>query len=272
MLESLEGTKTVGKIIEESNQYSELSHSQISYLKELNVPSEQWDCMDSESKRNCLSCIEDRFNELGITDSNLIITTLKDNFSRELAEAFHLPDTDNLNEKKLNDSIIWKFSDCTELTSENRKLLQEETGWSDEIVNAIKTSEEADVYKTAGLKGVNGNLERTDIDWGAKIPQDRIDRMRSLFGDEVADKWSDKTNLDLIKEGKAPYGPDGERVNLHHIGQKPDSPLAELTNTEHKSNDGILHDKTKVSEIERPVFRKEREVYWQNRYNELTNQ
>lgn len=272
MLESLEGTKTIGKSIEDSNQYSELSHSQISYLKELNVPSEQWDCMDSESKRIYLSCIADRFMELGVTDSNLITTTLKDNFSRELAEAFRLPDTDNLNEEKLNDSIMWKFSDCTELTNDNRKLLQEETGWSDEIVNAIKTSEEADVYKTAGLKDVNGNLERTDIDWGAKIPQDRIDRMRSLFGDEVADKWSDKTNLDLIKEGKAPYGPDGERVNLHHIGQKPDSPLAELTNTEHKSNDGILHDKTKVSEIERPVFRKEREVYWQNRYNELTNQ
>ena len=120
------------------------------------------------------------------------------------------------------------------------------------------------------MKEVNGNLERTDIDWDAKIPQDRIDRMRSLYGDEVADRWSDKTNMDLIKDGKAPYGPDGERVNLHHIGQKADSPLAELTDTEHKSNDGILHDKTKESEIERSVFRKEREAYWRNRYEELT--
>ncbi|MBQ0052992.1 MAG: HNH/ENDO VII family nuclease [Bacteroidales bacterium] len=265
MLESQEGTKTIGESIEDSPRYSELSHSQISYLKELNIPSEQWNCMDIESKRICLSCIADRFNELGIKDSNLIKTILKDNFSHELAESFHLPDTDKFNKGE-------EISNCTELTIENRKLLQEETGWSDEIVNAIKTSEEADIYKAAGLKDVNGNLERTDIDWDAKIPQDRIDRMRSLFGDEVADKWSNKTNLDLIKEGKAPYGPDGERINLHHIGQKPDSPLAELTNTEHKSNDGILHDKTKVSEIERPVFRKEREIYWQNRYNEITNQ
>ena len=59
---------------------------------------------------------------------------------------------------------------------------------SDEIVDAIKTPEEAQVYKDAGLKEVNGNLERTDIDWDAKIPQDRIDRMRSLYGDEVASR------------------------------------------------------------------------------------
>lgn len=160
-------------------------------------------------------------------------------------------------------------SEKTGLSLEEKVLLQDETGWSDEIIDAIKTPEEADVYKDAGLKDVNGNLERTDIDWNAKIPQDKIDRMRSLYGDEVADRWSGKTNMDLIKEGKAPYGPDGERINLHHIGQKPDSPLAELTDTEHKTNDGILHDKTKTSEIERPVFRKEREAYWRNRYNEL---
>ena len=96
--------------------------------------------------------------------------------------------------------------------------------------------------------------------------------MRSLYGDEVADKCADKTNLDLIKEGKAPYGSDGQQVNLHHIGQKSDSPLAELTNTEHKQNDGVLHDKTKSSEIERPVFRTERQQYWIARYESLTQQ
>lgn len=147
---------------------------------------------------------------------------------------------------ELNNPIEGKEpSEKTGLSLEEKVLLQDETGWSDEIIDAIKTPEEADVYKDAGLKDVNGNLERTDIDWNAKIPQDKINRMRSLYGDEVADRWSGKTNMDLIKEGKAPYGPDGERINLHHIGQKPDSPLAELTDTEHKTNDGILHDKTK---------------------------
>lgn len=163
-------------------------------------------------------------------------------------------------------------NDAPGLSLEDKVLLKEETGWSEEIIDHIKTPEEANVYKDAGLMEVNGNLERSDIDWNAKIPQDRIDRMRSLFGDEVADRWNEKTNLDLIKDGKAPYGPDGERINLHHIGQKADSPLAELTNTEHKSYDAILHEKTKESEIERSVFRKEREAYWRHRYDEFNNE
>ena len=160
----------------------------------------------------------------------------------------------------------------TEGLADNQKFdIKEKTGWSDDIIDSIRTEEESSVYINAGLTEVNGNLERSDIDWEAKIPQDRIDRMRTLYGDEIADKWAGKTNMDLIREGKAPYGSDGELVNLHHVGQKSDSPLAELTNTEHKSNDGILHDKTKTSEIERTVFRAEREAYWQNRYTELMN-
>ena len=177
-----------------------------------------------------------------------------------------IPTAEELNKPILNDS-----AGTEGLTAEQKTEIKEQTGWSDKIVDSIRSTEEASVYMDAGLKEVDGNLERTDIDWNAKIPQDRIDRMRSIYGDEVADKWAGKTNMDLIREGKAPYGPDGERINLHHIGQKPDSPLAELTDTEHKSNDGVLHDKTKESEIERPVFRKDREAYWQNRYNELNN-
>ena len=158
------------------------------------------------------------------------------------------------------------------LSPEQKDEIKEKTGWSDRIVDHIKSEEEAAVYMDANLKENNGNLERTDIDWNAKVPQDRIDRMRTLYGDEVADKWASKTNMDLIKEGKAPYGPDGERVNLHHIGQKADSPLAELTNTEHKKNDGILHDKTKTSVIGREIFRAERQKYWMSRYEELQKQ
>ena len=176
---------------------------------------------------------------------------------------------DRLSVDELNKPVEKEVSnEVSALSFEEKVVLKEETNWSDEVVNSIRTPEEANVYKNADLKDVNGNLQRTDIDWNAKIPQDRIDRMRSMFGDEVADKWQGKTNLDLIKEGKAPYGRDGEWINLHHVGQKADSPLAELTNTEHKTYDSILHDKTKSSEIERPIFKKERETYWQNRYEE----
>ncbi|MBD5282459.1 MAG: hypothetical protein HDS33_05450 [Bacteroides sp.] len=174
----------------------------------------------------------------------------------------------NIDTKDLDKPLVENES----LSPEHKEEIKEKTGWSDKIVDNIKTEEEASVYMDANLKENNGNLERTDIDWDAKIPQNRIDRMRALYGDEVADKWAGKTNLDLIKEGKAPYGPDGERINLHHIGQKADSPLAELTNTEHKKNDGILHNKTKPSEIGREVFRSERQQYWMARYEALQKQ
>lgn len=172
----------------------------------------------------------------------------------------------SLPDEKLNESIE-KWTEG--LNVEEKVRIKEETGWSDEIVNNIKNVDEAQVYIDANLKEVNGNLERQDIDWTQKIPEDRIERMRSLYGDEVADRWKDKTNLDLIREGKAPYGPDGKQINLHHIGQKADSPLAELTDTEHKTYDGVLHDKTKDSEIDRTVFRDERQKYWQTRYEEI---
>ena len=174
----------------------------------------------------------------------------------------------SLPDEKLNESIEKRMDEG--LSVEDKIQIKEKNGWSDEIVNSIKNIDEAQVYIDANLKEVNGNLERQDIDWSKKIPEDRIERMRSLYGDEVADRWKDKTNLDLIREGKAPYGPDGKQINLHHIGQKADSPLAELTDTEHKTYDSVLHDKTKDSEIDRTIFRDERQKYWQTRYEEVT--
>lgn len=155
------------------------------------------------------------------------------------------------------------------LSDEIKQNIMQETGWSNKVIEHFRSKEEMQVYLDANLTEINGNLERTDIDWNAKIPQAKIDRMRAIYSDDVADKWADKTNMDLIKEGKAPYGSDGEQINLHHIGQKSDSPLAELTYTEHKQNDGILHNKSKVSEIERPIFQSERKHYWQTRYELL---
>lgn len=63
-------------------------------------------------------------------------------------------------------------------------------------------------------------------------------------------------------------------VHLHHIGQKADSPLAELTRSEHLSggNDTILHDKGKPTETHGAgnSWNSEKREYWKNRaeYNE----
>jgi len=124
--------------------------------------------------------------------------------------------------------------------------------YSAEINEAISSVKEAEIYSNAGLKEgiVNGRkaLLRTDINMNQK----------DEFG---------QTNLERMKNGNPPIASNGEIIELHHIGQKADAPFAELTRTEHrgKGNDIILHDKNKVSEIDRNAFHKERQEHWQNR-------
>lgn len=154
------------------------------------------------------------------------------------------PDADTLKESAKEDR--------PPLTDEQKQQIKEETDWSEEIVDAIGSWEEYEVYKKAGLveAEINGKkcLIRSDIDMNQK----------DEFG---------RTNKERMEQGLAPIAKNGETIELHHIGQKPDSPLAELTTSEHrgKGNDSILHDKSKESEIDRVAFQKEKEGHWETR-------
>lgn len=140
------------------------------------------------------------------------------------------------------------------LTDADRAKIKEETGWSDEIIDAIESMEEYEIYKNAGLQeaeiGEKKCLIRSDIDWDQK----------DLFG---------KTNRERAAEGHAPLDKNGKPIQLHHIGQHADSPLAELTFEEHRcgGNDSILHDKTIETEVhgEGSTWDSERGNYWKSR-------
>lgn len=95
------------------------------------------------------------------------------------------------------------------------------------------------------------SVSRDDIDWNQKDAMGR-------------------TNKERAEQGLSPINKDGKIIELHHIGQHADSPLAELTQEEHrgKGNDSILHDKTKESEIDRQAFGNERSSHWESRANE----
>lgn len=138
------------------------------------------------------------------------------------------------------------------LTDEEKQKIKEETGWSDEIIDAIGSWEEYEIYKNAGLQEVEINgrkcLIRTDIDLDQK-DEDGI------------------TNRERMERGRPPITKDGKEVELHHIGQKANGPLAELTTEEHRGvgNDTVLHNKNKESEINRTEFAKERQQHWKER-------
>lgn len=173
----------------------------------------------------------------------------------------------NINEKRLDNSDkkvenkdqndIQENKDAAEekkdgLTDNQKKELKERTGWPDEIIESIGSMEEAKIYEDAGLQAVEVDgkwcLVRSDIDLDQK-DEDGI------------------SNKERMERGRPPLTKDGKEVELHHIGQKQDSPLAELTMEEHRGagNDTILHDKTKESEIDRTAFAKERKDHWKSR-------
>lgn len=137
------------------------------------------------------------------------------------------------------------------LSDESRERLAEK-GYPESVLDCINSEAEASIYEDANLESttINGKdaLIRTDIDYN----------QNDLFG---------STNLERMKEGKAPLDVNNKPIELHHIGQKQDSSLAELKINEHRGvgNDNILHNKLKETEINREDFGRERAEYWKAR-------
>lgn len=147
-------------------------------------------------------------------------------------------------------------ADCKKegLTDEEKQDIKEKTGWSDKIVDAIRSMDEAKIYMDAGL--VEG-----EINGKPALIQPKIDG--SACNES---KWPDWSNKELAEEGYPPRDENGRPYELHHIGQNPDSPLAELTYEQHHCNGNfkILHTFDE-STIDRMEFNRERAEYWMER-------
>ena len=161
------------------------------------------------------------------------------------------------------------------LALEEKKAIYLRTGWSDDVLNSIRLMDEAMIYIRAGLKerkiGGRTALVRSDIDWS-----DYSIRRNTWLRNKLADydKWAEYNNADLIGEGFPPRDKNGDPYELHHIGQRQDSPFAELTWAEHMGdgNNVILHQMGKESEIDRECFDAEKSAYWQARYRAFTQE
>lgn len=171
--------------------------------------------------------------------------------SEKMDNKGNIGENDNFSEA----NILDEGEDFKEgLTDEEKSKIKMETGWSNEIVDAIGSMKEYEIYRNAGLQEaeIDGKkcLIQTDINWNQKDAMGR-------------------TNKERTEQGLSPLNKDGKVIELHHIGQHADSPLAELTPEEHrgKGNDAILHNKTKESEIDRQAFALERSAYWEARAN-----
>ncbi|WP_159064003.1 ricin-type beta-trefoil lectin domain protein [Streptomyces canus] len=89
-----------------------------------------------------------------------------------------------------------------------------------------------------------------------------------------------RTNLKRMTQGLAPMGPGrtasggvDKPMNLHHMLQTQDGPIAEVTDAMHFDNYGKLHWKsgTKIpSGIDRPEFERWKTAYWKNRAKDFS--
>ncbi len=121
------------------------------------------------------------------------------------------------------------------LTEEEKAAIKAETGWSDEIIDHIENMEQARIYMNAGLHEEEINGRKCLV---KDIDMDYVDPKTGL------------TNRELMAKGRSPIdSKTGERIELHHMGQDPDGPFAELCeNSEHgDGNHGVLHTKTEGS-------------------------
>lgn len=176
----------------------------------------------------------------------------------ELIELTKDIDLTDIDIDKLDEPLTKGDTPLTELSDEMRERLRDK-GYSEEIIERIGSEQEAQIYLDAGLEceTVNGKdvLVQPDID------PDQLDELG-------------RTNLERMEKGLPPQDADGKPYQLHHIGQNADSPLAELTQSEHigGGNNKILHDVTKESEIDRGDFKTERTDHWKQRAEDIKNQ
>lgn len=148
-----------------------------------------------------------------------------------------------------------------ELTNEEKQKIKDETGWSDGIVDYIRSIKEYEIYKNAGLKEMEINGKRCLLRNDINLEQKNIIKDKNFQEKEI-------TNKELMTKGNAPLDKNGRPIELHHIGQHANSPFAELTRNEHggKGNYSILHDNTQKSEIDRIIqFKNEKREHWKTR-------
>lgn len=80
-----------------------------------------------------------------------------------------------------------------------------------------------------------------------------------------------RTNIERMRRGIAPVGPDGNSVNLHHMIQTQNGAIAEMTQTFHQQNSRVIHinPSTIPSGINRAEFNRWRSRYWRSRANDF---
>ncbi|MBC7950760.1 MAG: DUF637 domain-containing protein, partial [Rhodospirillaceae bacterium] len=138
---------------------------------------------------------------------------------------------------------------------------------------AVKATTEAGEDITDALKlvdQVGGSKYWTKT---AEVGGNKVYQRDDLIDPNLVTSWRENgrdmtgTNLERMASGRAPIGADGNSINLHHMLQTQDGPIAELSQTFHQTNSTTIHinPNTIPSGIDRVAFDKWKAQYWQQR-------
>ena len=136
-IESSGNIEGLSKSVENTSSAIEISDSQLSYLKELDVPSDKWESMSSAQQDVVLSRINDRFAEMDIDDKNIMADAITRSFSPEIVESYfnkieHAPH--DIEQIELVSDVL---SDMQELKFENWEQLSLDERI--DVVNKLET-------------------------------------------------------------------------------------------------------------------------------------
>jgi len=118
------------------------------------------------------------------------------------------------------------------------------------------------------LSAASNGASRSSAWTRAEVNGTRVYQRDDLINPNLTDKLG-RTNLQRMQQGLAPLGPDGKSINLHHMLQTADGPLAEVTQTFQETYSKTIHinPNTIPSGINRPEFDTWRSNYWMKRAN-----
>lgn len=188
---------------------------------------------DYEGNSTDSSCDSDEDGDAELYEQNTASGEIEDGDTDLYENGKTTDDVEFYPDDEVNSAEEDEDSDSNEATDEVdpevRAEIEEKSEYSSEVNDHISSVDELEVYQKAGLKEetVDGRtcLVREDLDY------------------DYVDPKSGLTNKQLMEKGRAPYdAKTGERIELHHIGQDPDAPLAELTeDSEHGEYTSVLH-------------------------------
>jgi hypothetical protein len=149
----------------------------------------------------------------------------------------------------INEGLALKGATLNGLTMNEVAKIQRESKWPLEAIKSIHSTAEYEVYKNAELIPT----QITDGTWAflREIDWNLVDE----FG---------QTNIERVQNNLAPIDATGKPYELHHVGQKADSPLAILTYSEHhsKKNYKILHYQEEGKDVADAVWKAQKKDFW----------